>query len=200
MQSIQQRVDITEVVGAYRGKSPQEMRDDSARTRGRPTKQKATKGRTASSPEPWYVVVEDIFEGLVTVEGWPWPTLNEATNFLSFDLNRSKRLTREAAVLHSVISKHRLASTKKELAERPLRIGDVFKVQAKKLIDIESWTSVVDHTHEKRVEANAALQAMACRPPKPEEAKALEKLARSTEAVVDPAAAATAASKAFAAV
>lgn len=200
MQSIQQRMDITEVVGAYKGKSPRQARDDSVRASRRPTKKKPTKARTAARPEPWYVVVEDIFEDLVTVEAWPWPTVNPDTHFLAFDLSRSQRMTREASLLHSVISKYRLASANKALAERPLRIGDVFKVQARKLIDTESWTSVVDHTQEKRVEANAALQAMAAPPHPPKEAEALEKLARSTDAVVDPAGAASAASKAFAAV
>lgn len=200
MQSVQQRMDITEVIGAYLGKSPREARADSVLASQEPTKQSTTRKRTGTRAESWYVVVDDIFEGQVTIEAWPWPTVNPATHFLAFDLSRSKRMTREASLLHSVVSKHRLASTDRALSGRPLRIGDVFKVQARKLIDIESWTSVVDHTHEKRVEANAALQAMAAPQHLPKEAEALEKLARSADPVVDPAAAASAASKAFAAV
>jgi hypothetical protein len=48
-----------------------------------------------------------------------------------------------------------------ETASRPLRIGDVFRVEATKIEKLSEWRRVDDETHDMRREAQAALHAMA---------------------------------------
>jgi hypothetical protein len=132
------------------------------------------------------VVIDDILEGRVTLEAWPWPTVNRATGYLSFDLSLTRRFIREAEDVHRVVTEHRRAHEDEAAASRPLRIGDVFEVSTTDVADLSTWDDVSDHTREKRAEARAALDAMASQPLATDKAEQLERLAREQEPEPEP--------------
>jgi hypothetical protein len=175
-----QRVDIAQVVGEFQGKSPRRALRDAEAAAEPP------RDRSREVPAgPWYVVIDDILEGRVTLEAWPWPTVNRATGYLSFDLGLTRRFIREAADVHRVVTEHRRAH-EDEAASRPLRIGDVFEVSTTDVADLSTWTDVSDHTRDKRAEARAALDAMATQPLPTDKAEQLERLAREQEPEPEP--------------
>lgn len=178
---VPQRVDIAQIVGEFHGKTTHEARDD-VPDLAVPTVRPARTARRTSEPTgPWYVVADEILEGRVTLEAWPWPAVNDTTGFLSFDLSQTERFTREAVDVHAAVSRHRAAGGGQIGAERPLRIGDVFEVSAAAIDDLSTWTSVRDHTAEKRAEARAALDAMAAPPHSPDHAARVERMADEIE-------------------
>jgi hypothetical protein len=184
-------MDIAIVVSTAMGRSPREVQEAIAQEPPRAVGRRRKSARTAKKEEDilsWYVVVDEIVEDLVSLEAWPWPTVSPTTHFLSFDLSRTKRMTWDIDKVHAVVSKHRRGH-KKEAAARPLRIGDVFRVSAEVVTDLDAWTSVSDHTHKKRAEAHAALQAMAAPPHHQDQAEALERLAKRSEGSFEPPAA-----------
>lgn len=181
----QQRVDIAQLVGEFQGKSPQRVKEELDEA-PLPVVEPPRRRRQPDQPEPtgpWYVVIDEIIEGRVTLEAWPWPSVNPVTHFLSFDLSQTRRFTREADELHPVVSENRSDPA----ARRPLRIGDVFEVTANEITDLTTWAAVRDHTQEKRAEARAALDAMATPPHRTEKAEQLERMARRQEPDVEPA-------------
>jgi|SRR5919106_52489 hypothetical protein len=170
-----QRVDIAQIVGEFQGKTPRQARRD-ARQAGPPTEQPR---RAREEPAgPWYVVIDEILEGRVTLDAWPWPVVNPTTGYLSFDLITTRRFTREAEDVYRAVAEHRRAHHDETAATRPLRIGDVFEVGADDVTRLSSWTDVRDHTRDKRAEARAALDAMATHPLPADKAEELERLAR----------------------
>ncbi len=170
-----QRVDIAQVVGELQGKTARQARRD-AREAG-PTRSRPRRSGVEPTGQ-WYVVIDDILEGRVTLEAWPWPTVNHATGYLEFDLGARRRFVREAGDVHRVVVEHRRAHHDDAAATRPLRIGDVFEVAADEVTRLSSWTDVRDHTRDKRAEARAALDAMATHPVPADKAEELERLAR----------------------
>jgi hypothetical protein len=182
----QQRVDIAQLVGEYQGKSPRRVKEELAEAPP-PVVEPPRRRRQPDQTEPWYVVIDEIIEGRVTLEAWPWPSVNPATRFLSFDLSQTRRFTWEADELHPVVSDNRSTDDSDPAARRPLRIGDVFEVTATDITDLTTWTAVRDHTQQKRAEARAALDAMATPPHPTERAEQMEQLARQQEPDVEPA-------------
>ena len=171
-----QRVDIAQVVGEFQGKSPQRALRDAEAAAEPPRR------RTREVPAgPWYVVIDDILEGRVTLEAWPWPAVNRTTGYLDFDLDLTRRFIREAEDVHRAVTEHRRAHEDEAAVSRPLRIGDVFEVSTTDVTDLSAWTDVNDHTRDKRAEARAALDAMATRPLPADKAEQLERLAREQE-------------------
>lgn len=175
-----QRVDIAQIVGEYQGKSPKRARTDAKKAA--PPRRRALEVPAG----PWYVVIDEILEGRITLEAWPWPTVNRITGYLDFDLSSARRFTHEAEDVYRVVAEHRTAHHDEAAATRPLRIGDVFEVDAADVADPSTWTDVRDHTRDKRAEARAALDAMATHPPPPEKAEELERLAREQEPEPEP--------------
>lgn len=179
-----QRVDIAQVVGEYQGKSPRQARRDAKKT---DPAAEAPRRRAGEAPTgPWYVVIDETLEGRVTLEAWPWPTVNPTTGYLDFDLSNARRFTHEAEDVHRAVAERRAAHHDEVAATRPLRIGDVFEVAADDVANPATWTDVRDHTREKRAEARAALDAMATHPPPPDKAAELERLAREQEPEPEP--------------
>ena len=175
-----QRVDIAQIVGEFQGKSPSEaLRDAEAAEPPRRLPREAPAG-------PWYVVIDDMLEGRVTLEAWPWPSVNRTTGYLDFDLSLTRRFIREAEEVYRVVTAHRRTHDDEVAASRPLRIGDVFEMSATAVTDLSSWTGVRDHTRDKRAEARAALDAMATQPLPSDKAKQLERLAREHELEAEP--------------
>lgn len=176
-----QRVDIAQVVGEFQGKSPRRALRDAEAAAEPP------QHRPREVPAgPWYVVIDDILEGRVTLEAWPWPEVNRTTGYLSFDLGLTRRFIREAEDVHRVVTEHRRAHEDEAAASRPLRIGDVFEVSTTDVADLSTWTGVSDHTRAKRAEARAALDAMATQPLATDKAEQLERLAREQEPESEP--------------
>jgi hypothetical protein len=125
------------------------------------------------------VVIDEIVEGTVTFEAWPWPDVDPATLFMRFDLNQTRNRTVDLVDLQDKISTLRAETEEdSETASRPLRIGDVFRVEATKIEKLSEWLRVDDETHDMRREAQAALHAMAAPVLDREIAAELEKLAR----------------------
>ncbi|HEU4540379.1 MAG TPA: hypothetical protein VFR23_04570 [Jiangellaceae bacterium] len=176
-----QRVDIVQVVGEFRGKSPRKALEDAEASVEAP--RRPVRGAPAG---PWYVVVDDILEGKITLEAWPWPAVNHNTGYLDFDLSMTRRFTRDAEDVHRVVSVHRRAHEEEPAASRALRIGDVFEVSTTDVKDLAAWTDVHDHTRDKRAEARAALDAMAAQPVPADKAEELERLAREQEPQPEP--------------
>lgn len=178
-----QRMDIAQVVGEYQGKSSREVLDD--------LEQAETQKRQRRAPRDehevviWYVLVDEIVEGIVAIEAWPWPTVDPLTNYLSFDLDSVRQATFEASDLHPVVSSHRTGVEPETTANRPLRIGDVFEVEAERIADLGTWKVVTDHTKEKRAEARAAMDAMATPPHTAPKAEEFERLAQEQEATAE---------------
>ena len=102
-----QRVDIAQIVGEYRGKTPTQARRDAEKA-GTTIERPRRRAREAPAG-PWYVVVDEILEGRVTLEAWPWPKVNRVTGYLNFDLSMTRRFTREAEDIYRVITEHRRA-------------------------------------------------------------------------------------------
>jgi hypothetical protein len=181
-----QRVDIAQIVGEYQGKSHRQVQEELAQApppRVYPSRAER-KAAAQEAPGSWYVVVDEIIEERVTLEAWPWPTVDPLTRFLSFDLSQTKRMTEEAVDVHRVVSEHRAAHEPETTAYRPLRIGDVFEVTTAKITDLSTWTAVSDHTKEKRAEARAALDAMSTPPHPTDKAEELERMAREQQLAV----------------
>jgi hypothetical protein len=175
-----QRVDIAQVVGEYEGKSHGQVQEELAQApppRVYPSRAEG-KGVPPEVPGLWYVVVDEIIEERVTLEAWPWPTVDALTHYLSFDLRQTRRWTVDAVAIHRVVCEHRVAHEPEATAYRPLRIGDVFKVTTPKITDLSTWTAVSDHTQEKRAEVRAAVDAMATPPHTTDKAEKLERMAR----------------------
>jgi hypothetical protein len=179
-----QRVDIAQIVGEYRGKTPIQARKD-AESAEPATELPRSRAREAPAG-PWYVVIDEILEGRVTLEAWPWPTVNPATGYLNFDLGRTRRFTHEAEDVYRVVTEHRRAHHDETAATRPLRIGDVLEAGADDIADLSTWTDVRDHTRDKRAEARAALDAMATHPLPADKAEELERLAREQDPEPEP--------------
>lgn len=176
-----QRVDIAQVVGEFEGKSPRTALRD-AKAAAEPPRR-----RSRDVPAgPWYVVIDDILEGRVTLEAWPWPAVNRTTGYLDFDLGMTRRFIREAEDVYRVVTEHRRAGKDEAAASRPLRIGDVFEVDTTDVADLSTWTAVSDHTRSKRAEARAALDAMATQPLPTHKAEQIERLAREQEPEPEP--------------
>lgn len=131
--------------------------------------------------DAWYVVIDEIVEATVTYEAWPWPTIDAATRFLSFDLDRTRRKTVDLDELQAIVDRLRAEQDASATKDRPLRIGDVFEVVADKIRDPSTWSAVVDDTRSKRKAAQAALYAMAT-PPHFTTSHELEEIGRSIEA------------------
>jgi hypothetical protein len=175
MHPASQRVDIVEVVNEF---LEQQTDDRDAMfesvKRRRPLRarraepidpiQSAAARPTGTASEPWYVVIDEIVENTVTFEAWPWPTIDPATRFLSFDLGQAKRKTVDRDDLQAVVNQRRAERDQSATADRPLRIGDVFEVRATKIRNPDTWNAVIDDTRRKRREAQAALHAMAAPP------------------------------------
>jgi hypothetical protein len=177
MSQASQRVDIAKVVADFLAqRSPSDVEDiyESARPAGPIEAPCATPLEPVPSPrrrpEPaaggtqWYVVIDEIVETTVTFEAWPWPTIDPATRFLSFDLAKTKRKTVGRAGLQELVDQRRRQHDTSAAADRPLRIGDVFQVAAKNVRNPRTWTSVIDDTRRQRKAAQAALNAMAAPP------------------------------------
>ena len=171
-----QRVDIAQVVGEFQGKSPRRALRDAAAA-GEPPRRRSREAPAG----PWYVVIDDILEGRVTLEAWPWPAVNPTTGYLDFDLGLTRRFIRDAEEVYRVVTEHRRVHDDEEAASRPLRIGDVFEVSTTNVADLSTWTDLADHTRDKRAEARAALDAMATQPLPADKAEELERLAREQE-------------------
>jgi hypothetical protein len=175
-----QRTDITKVVedlSKTRAEAPGPPRKAPApKPKKRPTK------KLPATSKPWYLVIDEIVEGTVTFEAWPWPDVDPATRFLKFDLNQTKNKTVDLVDLQKRVNALRTETEKDtEAASRPLRIGDVFEVEATNIEKLNGWRRVVDDTYQKRREARAALHAMAAPVLDPETASELEKLARESK-------------------
>ncbi len=128
-----------------------------------------TAPRPRERTRKWYVVIDEIVDERVTYEAWPWPGLSERGH-LAFDLAAGARRTVTAAILHRVVAGHRAGSA----SERPLRIGDTFRVTARSVATPTKWEAVEDVTQWARGKAQAAMYAVAA-PRKPEaEAEQLE--------------------------
>jgi hypothetical protein len=170
-----QRTDITKVVEEL---SKSESPGPPQKAPAPKPKKRSTKKLPATS-KPWYMVIDEIVEGTVTFEAWPWPDVDPTTRFLKFDLNQTKNKTVDLVDLQKRINTLRTETEKDpEAASRPLRIGDVFAVDATNIEKLTSWRRVVDDTYQKRREARAALNAMAAPVLDAETAAELEKLAR----------------------
>jgi hypothetical protein len=134
-----------------------------------------------STAKPWYLVIDEIVEETVTFEAWPWPDVDPATRFLKFDLNQTKDKTLDLADLQKRINTLRADTEEEVTASRPLRIGDVFQVEASNIGTLSTWRRVTDDTRRKRGEAEAALHTMAAPVLDPKTADELERLARASE-------------------
>lgn len=146
-----------EYAPTFQYETPQRMADTAARRRPR------------ERARDWYVVVDEIVDERVTYEAWPWPGLSDRGH-LAFDLAAGTRRTVTAATLHRVVADHRSGPA----PERPLRIGDTFRVTARSVTAPTKWEAVEDVTQWARGKAQAAMYAMAA-PRKPEaEAEQLE--------------------------
>jgi hypothetical protein len=79
----------------YEGKSPREIQKELARAPARARRRRISSKASKEDKKiaSWYVVVDEILEGLVTLEAWPWPRVSRKTRFLSFDLDRMRRMT-----------------------------------------------------------------------------------------------------------
>jgi len=189
MKPTSQRVDISKLVESH---VAEEEADDPSQmyesvrpgrameaSRAVPRKPAPDPGFESLGPtgDPYYVVVDEIVEGTVTFEAWPWPGIDSATRYLSFDLDKTVRKTLDLATLQERVNTLRAALDLSAGANRPLRVGDVFDVEATNVRDMSTWLSVVDDTQRKRREARAALDAMAA-PPHFEGAAELEEIAR----------------------
>ncbi len=176
MAAASQRIDIAKMVDDFLekqgGAEPEDMYESV--TRRQPleaphaTPMEPVPGTAPQPPLPrqdsWYVVIDEIVETTVTFEAWPWPSIDAATRFLSFDLTKTKRRTFDRDALQRIVDAGRRQQDMSPSADRPLRIGDVFEVTAKKIRDPRTWTSVVDDTRRQRKAAQAALHAMAAPP------------------------------------
>lgn len=156
--AVQQRADIAEVVEKH--------------IKRRPDRLAAEPVDAPKAPHRWYVVIDEIVETNVRIEYWPWPAVDPETRFLSFDLARGGGVTLRAGALHDVVAALRDADP----ADRPLRVGDVFEVTTRHPRDPDSWEVLVDHTEQKRAEAQAAMHAMATPPHFDERIRELERL------------------------
>jgi hypothetical protein len=178
-----QRLDIAQVVGEYQGKSTYDVLEELEQAQARKRRRRVP--REEREPSAWYAVVDEIIEGRVAIGAWPWPTVDPLTNYLSFDLERARQATFEAPDLHGVVSSHRSQGGAEATANRPLRIGDVFEVEAARISDLGTWTAVTDHTKEKRAEARAAMDAMATPPHPSDKAAEFERLAQEQQATAE---------------
>jgi hypothetical protein len=161
-----QRTDITKVVEEYSKTAPPVLPTRSpasvATPPSEPKPPKPTPSERHRTSELWYVVVDEIVEGTVTFEAWPWPDVAPTTLFLRFDLNRTINKTVDLVDLQDEINTLRRESDKdSETASRPLRIGDVFRVEASDIETPGAWHRLEDETGNMRREAQAALSAMA---------------------------------------
>jgi hypothetical protein len=179
-----QRTDITKVVEEHSKAAapsrPARAPDHSTAAPSPKTPKTApSKEVTPTSAPRWYVVIDEIVEGTVTFEAWPWPDVDPATLFMRFDLNQTRNKTVDLVDLQDKINTLRAETEKdSETASRPIRIGDVFRVEATKIEKLSEWRRVDDETHDMRREAQAALHAMAAPVLDREIAAELEKLAR----------------------
>jgi len=178
-----QRTDITKVVEEHSKAAapsrPARAPDHSTAAPSPETPKTPSIEGTPTSAPLWYVVIDEIVEGTVTFEAWPWPDVDPATLFMRFDLNQTRNRTVDLVDLQDKISTLRAETEEdSETASRPLRIGDVFRVEATKIEKLSEWRRVDDETHDMRREAQAALHAMAAPVLDREIAAELEKLAR----------------------
>lgn len=175
-----QRTDITKVVEDFsktRAEAPGPPREAPA-----PKPKKTPTKTLPASSKPWYLVIDEIVEGTVTFDAWPWPDVDPATRFLKFDLDQTKNKTVDLVDLQKRVNTLRIETEKEEAnASRPLRIGDVFEVEATNIEKLSAWRRVVDDTYRKRGEARAALHAMAAPVLDAETAAELEKMARESK-------------------
>jgi hypothetical protein len=178
-----QRTDITKVVEehskAAAASGPARAPDHSTAAPSPKPPKTPSKEATPTSAPWWYVVIDEIVEGTVTFEAWPWPDVDPATHYMRFDLNQTRNRTVDLVDLQDKVNTLRAeAEEDSETASRPLRIGDVFRVEATKIEKLSEWRRVHDETHDMRREAQAALHAMAAPVLDPGIAAELEKLAR----------------------
>lgn len=180
-----QRTDITKVVEEYSKAAPPSR---PARAPALSTAASAPKlPKTASKELPptselWYVVIDEIVEGTVTFEAWPWPDVDPTTLYLRFDLDQTRNKTVDLVDLQDEINTLRAEFEKdSETAFRPLRIGDVFRVEATNIEKLGEWRRLDDETGHMRREAQAALHAMAAPVLDPATAAELEELAENSK-------------------
>ena len=174
MHPTSQRIDIAEVVNEFLEEAEEsEAMFESVRRPRRPLRARraapidpvdARGTRSLDEAEAWYVVIDEIVEDTVTFEAWPWPTIDPATRFLSFDLDKGLRKTVGRNDLQAIVNERRAERDRSATTDRPLRIGDVFEVTAARIRNPKTWVTVTDDTRRKRREAKAALHAMAAPP------------------------------------
>lgn len=183
---MQQRANITKVVADLSRAVPSGRRAVKRGKRGPieappPESRKRYTKKLPSTAKPWYVVIDEIVEETVTFEAWPWPQIDETTNFLRFELDKRRSRTMDIVDLQKRVNQLREETEEASVAHRPLRIGDVFEVHAKTIKDLTTWRKLTDDTERKRKEARAALHAMAAPVLDAKTAATLEKLARNAD-------------------
>jgi hypothetical protein len=111
-------------------------------------------------PEPTdaYVVVDDLSDGVGVLSSAPWPYLDHEGR-LAFDpeaTDSPQHFARSDRALQERIDELRAGDADPALANRPLRIGDVFLIRGFSA-HLASWELLVDVTPQARTAAKIAL-------------------------------------------
>jgi len=130
--------------------------------------------RRLAEPIDWYVIIDEVVDEGVLFEAWPWPTLNQDTGYLSFDLNAATTGSVTVTTLSDVVNELRSGQAR----DRPLRIGDTFRVTSDRVQHPTTWQALEDVTAWARRKAQAAMYSMAAPPLPPEQALEMAEIAR----------------------
>lgn len=126
----------------------------------------AARAPEAMAPEPQpgdkYVVIDDIMFGRVTLAITDWPALDRQGR--PHFKNSGARVIDEAPLYERIVA----ARAGQEAADRPLRIGDCFRIRKMKGAP-DSWGLIIDVSADARDDAKTAQNAAVTLPAKLED-------------------------------